>query len=698
MYTDSAKKLLSTILATNRSTLREDRTRLLDDIKLVFGITAYLDPDTLWEASYLASRDFIPAAARVAAAMTSLTESFRITKAQPVSARKTIIRNTLLDIYPSSQVYATEVAKLIKKYPRRDHLSAQVYDVQADLSTLRDSLLTCVRAAYVMRNLPDLELRLFTGYFAERIKEWVTDAGESASDLDALEQLGAVYQLLLMSQSRLGVPTTKYTGICTLGETVPARIQIGSPVYAVPPGVTMNWKDDPDVAVPYTNWAIPAASPAEINLGNGCDWNGPVVTNVWVIALGINDAFQCRANNEIYTLTIPPGTYSTSALQAILLLGVTGALPRPFGFVKVGDDLIMRMYDFNVGPGMQLFSDGTGNFNLHCEAAEIGWRQGTYALDTLESTDAPTIVAETTYPVGTTPLAATLNVAGDITLATAQVGILPGDLIEVEYAATANTPLSAKYSILTFVGGTDIAVYPGLNSPADFATAGFIPLSAIGVAEPITVKISRVDNFIEATNYLDIAGQAEIGAAAATQYSLAYSITPAATPTIPVRIGDVVTYGSGSSDVLVATNPIRVASGILTDVTSVTISSGLGSSLGSLSMGSALAKMLGEGEPAILGKLHDLMAATTWTSFSAFSATAEPLLTDIADFATVLSGFQYSIKRLPWIVALLRQHGYDKAAASVQRGDILSFLPQSVMEASGTASVLSQLNDILNAL
>jgi len=700
MYTNAAKQLLSTILDTSRNTVRSDRTRLLNDIKLVLGITAYLDPDTLWEASYLASREFIAAAARVDTAMDTLTAAFRATKPQQVTPPKTVVANTLLEISPSSQVYATELETLLKKFPRRDLSSAQVYDVQAGLKTLRDSLLLCFKSALVLKSIPNIRMRLFTSYFADRIKAWVTEVIEKTpSDLEAVEQLGAIHQLVLMSQTGLETPSIKYTGACTLGTTEPARIQIGSPVYAVPGGTTMGWKNDPDVAVPYTVWTIPTATPAEIDLGDGCNPVGPITPNQWVVTAA-NLNFECRANNEVYTGVLLAGTRNSVDMRIHLDAQVTGALPRPFDFVVSGTNILIQMLDANRSPGMQLyFAGGAASFNSHCDAAQEGWYQGAYAPGLLTSTNAPTIVQESSFPVGQEPLAATLNAAGTITLATANTSILADDLITVNYLTGFGQPHRATYRIDSIVAGLTITVTAGHSSPADFATSGAIPTTVATVPESVEVEISRVNNFIEDASYLDVAGEVELDVAAATAYATGFSVVPATTPDVPVRVGDIVAYGSsGATDVVSGLDPIRVVTGISTEVTSVTISSGLGDALGALPMGDALRKEIALGSSSILGRLHDLMAATTWTSFSAFSNSADQLLTDISDLSTVLSAAQFSVKRLPWVITMLRQHGYDRAEESLRRGDIFEFIPQTALDASGASSVLNQLNLLINSL
>jgi len=53
---------------------------------------------------------------------------------------------------------------------------------------------------------------------------------------------------------------------------------------------------------------------------------------------------------------------------------------------------------------------------------------------------------------------------------------------------------------------------------------------------------------------------------------------------------------------------------------------------------------------------------------------------------------------LPWVITMLRQHGYDRAEESLRRGDIFEFIPQTALDASGASSVLNQLNLLINSL
>jgi len=690
--------------------VREDRARLLNDIKLIFGLTAYLDSDTLWEGCYLASQRYLTAESSVLTLLDDITEAFRTNKVIPPKDSKIILDNPLDPTAPSATVYASKLEELIKNYPRRDEeSSAKGAAIRTKVEELRAALLECFRAVLVFKTTQQLQLRLFTGYFKDRIIEWTDEVlAEDIDHVEAVEALGGIHYLTTLAENRQSPARVKYAlGAGALGSLAPASISIGPPVFAVPPATTMNWLDTPGGAP--TAWTIPEATAASVSLGVACD---PVVgepaAGSWTIGAGANDTFYCRVNNTEYTGTLAAAVYTSATMAVELDTKVSGpVVPRPFDFVVSGNEIFLVMLDTNRSQGMQLYFPqagplvGTGLFNGSCPGADYGWARGDYAPADLTSTDSPTVSVETTYPLGLTPLAATLSAAGTIALSVAQPTLTTDHLITVSYNSPVfNTPASATYKIGAIVGGVAITPEAGLSSPIDFIASGRIPTTELGTGEAITVQISHCDISLESATYIELAGEVEIGAAATFDYAGGTTLTLPSEPTVPLRIGDIVEYGGSApttTTLLSSTSPYVLAAEIPTAYAEFEIRSGLGELFANLTIGPTLNKALTT-ELDILHLLDKTLSSMTWSSFSAFKEAFAPYLTDMADLRSQLSSASFSIKRLPWVISLLRQHGYTRAAATLQRGDIPSFLPQPITEASGAESVLQQLSEVLNSL
>jgi hypothetical protein len=702
MYTNATRRLLSTVVDTSREGVREDRTRLLKDIKLLYALTTYFDTDTFWEASHLAAQKFVTAATAIDTLMDSLTLTFQTSKQQTIAPPKVVLQNTLDGNDPSPARYVTALEAMIKRFPRRDTQDTKEYGLATQLQQLRVAFRDCLWAAQVLENIPNSKLQLFTGYFRERVVAWVDEVlSKEFNTIEAVERLGTLYELVSMASTSAAPAELKYSGACTVGNLSPASIALGPPVYAVPAGTTMNWRSDP--AVGFTTWTLPTASPATLNIGPGCSSvvPAPLVPNQWTIVGGINDFFYCRANNIEFTNAagFAAGVYTTAQMVALLTAGVAGAVPLPFTFIASGNDILLQMTADNCSPGMQLYFPAItlaapSNFNLTCAEGEVRWAGGAYADKLLTSADAPTAVREVTYPTEQVTLDATLTITGDLVLASPQLAVRAGDLLTVLYNNGSAIPLSAQYMIATIVGGTDITVAAGLSAPTDFIAIGQIPLTTIGVAEAVTVQITREEVSFKETPYLELAGNVDIDAPAAAVYSTGTTVTLSDTETVPLRIGDLVRT-SATTATITGLSPVTVSS-LSYVTTSAEILSGLQNVYGNLVIGSELKKSL-KTSTSLLRALDQNLSAMTWSTFAAFKGSTQPLLTDIEDLALQLT-IAFSLKRLPRVIALLRQHGFDRSALLLRRGDLLTFLPQTALEATGVTSVLQQLSDIINSL
>lgn len=687
MYTSAVRRLLSSLISTSRTGIRSSRAGLLSDLKLLLILTTYLDPDTLWEASYLAGRRFITSVNSLGVAVLTLENYFQGSKPNMAAHESFRKVNPLTNLPDSPVIYADAIESLIKEYPRRD-----IEDTRAQVPVLTrqiiSSLTAIAESVAVLRAVPGTQFSLNNLAFRDKIRTWVDETLLVTSNLEAIEALGAIQELLSMSQVIQGTVTEKYSGAVTVGGVGTVTQDLEPYVFAVPAGTTVDWRNDPTAGL--TTWAVPASTGISIPLGVGRDAAGTITSDSWEIVAGPlgNDAFLARVNNSAYSFALTPGVGITTANLALdINAGLVGS---GIEAVATGPALTLQTEVGQGSAGMQINFPAGFSFNDSTEAV-AGWYQGAYA----SLTGGPTIVEELTPRHEGAALAATLLGGGTVQLAVASAEIVAGDVIVVEYApSTANTPLSAMYKVDTIAGGGTLITPSAGIMPVTFASMGNIPTTVLVTAEPVTIRAYEARVYIEETSYLETTAEPTIGTSAFTQYAEATTVTLGGDETVPLRVGDILTDSSAYT--ITGLSPVTIEGGYPGDTTTATITSGLAEQYGSLAFPTDLTSKITYGN--LLELLEEYRASYTWAGFVAFNAEMTPFYDAAGALKTTLESKTFNILRLPRIISLLRQHDFGRSADTLMKGDFYSFLPQSVVAASSASSVLAQLQQILSSL